>query len=175
MDFTKLVLPDTVEVSGRYFKIHTGHPWWFRFAQIIEQDKIYLRDFDHLYVDDVPEDKQAGVDALAEFFYEKKEVPRSFDEPGDRILDYDIDADYLYAGILQQYGVDLFEKELHWHKVRAMISGLHGTMLNEIMSYRCAKDSKNTELMRMKRIWALPEKVSEEEKENIAAFHAQFK
>ncbi|MFA6927098.1 MAG: Gp15 family bacteriophage protein, partial [Bacteroidales bacterium] len=71
--------------------------------------------------------------------------------------------------------VDLFEKELHWHKVRAMISGLHGTMLNEIMSYRCAKDSKNTELMRMKRIWALPEKVSEEEKEKIAAFHAQFK
>jgi len=27
----------------------------------------------------------------------------------------------------------------------------------------------------MKRIWALPEKVSEEEKEKIAAFHAQFK
>ena len=175
MDLTKAVLPDSVQVSGKSYKIHTGHPWWFRFAQIIEQDKIFLRDLDHLYVEEIPEDRQAGIDALSAFFYEKKEVPRSIDDSGERILDYDIDADFIYAGILQQYGVDLFEKELHWHKVRAMIASLHGTMINEIMSYRCAKDTKNKEMMRLKRIWSLPEKMSEEEKEKLAAFYAKFK
>ena len=51
MDLTKAVLPDSVVVSGRSYKIHTGHSYWFRFFQILEQEKKYLTDFDFLYVD----------------------------------------------------------------------------------------------------------------------------
>ena len=89
------------EVSGSYYKIHTGHPWWFRFAQINRTvDKVYLADFDHLYVDDVLPGRinRRALMRLPSSSTRKKKYPRSLDEPGERILDYELDADYLYAG-----------------------------------------------------------------------------
>ena len=161
-------------VSGKSYKIHTGHSYWFRFAQILGQDVKLLSEFAHLYVNDIPEDQQVGVDALCNFYYEAKELPRTEGDTGERVLDYDLDADLVYAAILQCYGIDLYEKQIHWHKVRAMISGLTGTKLNDIMGYRCAKTGKNKEIERMKRIWALPEKLTPEDKEALDRFNAQF-
>lgn len=175
MDLTKAILPEAVEVSGRFYKVHTGHSYWFRFYQVLEQDKKYLHEFDFMYAEDVPEDRQAGIDALFGFFYEKKELPRVDGETGPNVLDYTIDADLIYAGILQCYGIDLMERQYHWHIVRALIGGLEGTKLNTIIGYRCAKPGKNKELQRMRDMWALPEKISAEEKEAIERFHAQFK
>jgi len=173
MDLTKAILPDTVEVDGRHYQIHTGHSYWFRFSQLLG-GKRYLSEFDHLYIGDMPEDRQAGFQALAGFYQETKEVPRTEGEPGDRVIDYEIDSDLIYAAILQCYGVDLAEKQIHWHKVRAMLAGIIGTRMNDIISYRSASDTKNKEIQRMKRIWALPVEESEEDKERLAAFAAQF-
>jgi hypothetical protein len=174
VDLTKACLPDSVEVSGRLYKIHTGHSYWFRFSQILDQEKKYLHEFDHLYVDEVPEDRQAGVDALAAFFYEKKELPRVDGESGPNILDYTIDADLLYAGIIQCYGIDLMEKQYHWHIVRALIGGLEGTKLNTVIGFRCAKPGKNKELARMQRMWALPEKESESRRAELESIESVF-
>jgi len=173
MDLTKAILPDSVEVSGRFYKIHTGHPYWFRFHSLFSQDVKYVDDFDFLYVDEIPQDKQGGVSALLAFFYEKKEVPRG-DSDGELVLDYDIDSDLIYAGILQCYGVDLFEREIHWHKVRAMISGLRETKLNDIIYYRCSNPGKNRELAKAKAAWALPVKVDAQSEERMKSFSDQF-
>ena len=210
MDLTKAKLPDAVEVSGRFYKVKTDHSYWFRFYQILEQDKKYLSDFDFMYVDTqdektiktytpkkgfinkllkrkietvktvktgayIPEDKQAGIDALVGFFFEKKELPRVEGDSGPNILDYTIDADLIYAAILQCYGIDLMARQYHWHIVRALIGGIEGTKLNTIIGYRCATPGKNKELARMQRMWALPEKMSAEDREAIERFHAQFK
>jgi hypothetical protein len=174
MDLTKSFLPDSVMVSGKHYKIHTGHSYWFRFAQILGQDVKLLSEFAHLYVNDIPEDQQAGVDALYGFYYEEKELPRSEGDSGERVLDYEIDSDLIYAAILQCYRIDLYEKQVHWHKVRAMIAGISGTRLNDVMGYRCAAPGKNTEIARLKRIWALPEKMTQEDKAALERFNAQF-
>jgi hypothetical protein len=157
MDLTKAMLPDAIEVSGSFYPIKTGHPFWFRFHEIYAQDKKFIQDFDFLYVDEKPEDGHAGVDAMLRFFWEPHEIPRSLgDGSTDRVLDYVIDAELIYAAILQCYGVDLFERELHWHKVRAMIAGLSGTKLNDILWYRSCTPGKNRDLARMQQAWALP-------------------
>ncbi len=174
MDLTKSFLPDSVMVSGKHYKIHTGHSYWFRFAQILGQDVKLLSEFSHLYVNDIPEDQQAGVDALYHFYYEAKELPRTEGDGGERVLDYEIDSDLIYSAILQCYGIDLYEKQMHWHKVRSMIAGLTGTKLNDVMGYRCSDAGKNKELSRMKRIWSLPEKITPEDKEALDRFNAQF-
>jgi hypothetical protein len=161
-------------VSGKHYKIHTGHSYWFRFAQILGQDVKLLSEFSHLYDGEIPEDQQAGIDALCNFYYEPKELPRTEGDTGERVLDYEIDSDLIYSAILQCYGIDLYEKQIHWHKVRAMISGLTGTRLNDIMRYRCAKTGKNKEIARLKRIWALPEKMTQEDKAALERFNAQF-
>ena len=94
-------------------------------------------------------------------------------ETGSRIVDYQIDADYIYAGILQCYGIDLKEKAYHWHKVRAMITGMTGTRFNTILEYR-SYTGNNKEMLKQKRLWALPEKVSDADKEALERFNAQF-
>jgi len=162
-------------VSGKFYKVHTEHSYWFLFAEIVERDVRYITDFDFMYTGEMPEDKQAGIDELFRFYYEKKEVPKSEgDEQGERILDYAIDSDLIYAAIMQTYKIDLFEKQIHWHKLRALISGLKDTKLNDIMGYRCSPSGKNKEIDRMKRIWALPIKQSEEDKAALERFNAQF-
>lgn len=173
MDLTKSFLPDSVLVSGRTYKIKTGHPYWFRFSQLLGQDKTLLTEFDFLYLSDIPDDRQAGIDELCNFYYEKKEIPRVEGDTGDRVLDYDIDSDLIYSAILQCYGVDIYEKQIHWHKMRAMLAGLNATRLNDVMGYRCYKGD-NKDIMRMKRVWALPEIMSAEDKAALDAFNAQF-
>lgn len=173
MDLTKAVLPDSVEVSGRHYRIRTGHSYWFQFARMIEERQ-YLSSFDIFYARDVPEDRQAGVEALAGFYAERCPLPRSSGADGERALDYSVDASLIYAAIFQCYGVDLFERQFHWHKVRAMIAGLTGTRLNEIISYRTSSPGKNRELARLKRMWALPEKVSKDDEELLGRFSEQF-
>lgn len=174
MNLAKAVLPDSVEVSGRQYRIHTGHPYWFRFHEVYSQERRYVHEFDFLYDGERPEDGQAGVSALLGFFYEPRDIPRSEGGDGERALDYKVDSDFIYAAILQCYGVDLYDREWHWHKVRAMISGLHGTKLNEIMSYRICAPGKSKELARMKRIWELPARVTEADAVAFKAFDEQF-
>lgn len=174
MDLTKAILPEAVMVSGRYFKIFTGHSYWFRFAEIIDQEKVYLGECDFLYDGDKPDDRQAGIDALGRFYYEPKILPRIEGSEGGRIVDYAIDADLIYASILQCYGIDLYAGQLHWHRVRAMISGLHGTKYNEILGYRCATPGKNKELASMKTMWELPEKQTEDDSEILKKIADQF-
>jgi hypothetical protein len=175
MDLAKAYLPDSVEVSGKVYKVQTGHSFWFRFSQIVDAEKAYLTDFDFLYLDDKPEDKQAGIDSLSLFYYEPKELPRSSGaDDGERVLDYSLDADLLYAAILQCYGIDLYEKQYHWHKVRSMIAGLNGTKLNDIIGYRCATAGKNKELAKAKEAWRLPLKINNTDKERMESFAEQF-
>lgn len=175
MDLAKAYLPDAVEVSGKFYKVQTGHSFWFRFSQIADAEKAYLTDFDFLYLDDKPEDRQEGVTALSRFYYEPKELPRSSGaDDGERVMDYLLDSDLLYAAILQCYGIDLYEKQYHWHKVRSMIAGLHNTKLNDIIGYRCADVGKNRELAKAKEAWRLPKKLTEVDKERMQSFAEQF-
>ena len=162
---TKLNLPDSVCVSGRFYKIKTGHTYWFRFAEIIDDEDATFDDFDFLFDGNAPEDKKEAFSALLAFYWEKKEIPRATGEAtSERIIDYSIDADLIYAALMQCYGLDLCVGEIHWHKVRALVTGITGTKLNEVMSYRSAKPGKDKTLAKLKRAWALPIKESAENK-----------
>lgn len=174
MDLRKAMLPDSIEVSGSFYRVNTGHSFWFSFDKLLNDRSATVEDFDFLYVDEKPDDRRAGFDALYSFYYEPREVPRKGFGTADRVLDYEIDSDLIYSAILQCFGIDLYEKQYHWHKVRAMIFGLNGTKLNEIIGYRGCEPGKNKELARMKQIWALPEKMSDEDKAALERFNAQF-
>ena len=90
----------------------------------------------------------------------------------ERIIDYAIDADLIYAALMQCYGLDLCAGEVHWHKVRALVTGITGTKLNEVMSYRSAKPGKDKTLAMLKRAWALPVKESAENKKARERFNS---
>lgn len=70
------------------------------------------------------------------------ELP-SIDGEDEQILDFNIDADYIFAAFMQVYGIDLIEQQgkLHWSKFNALLNGLpDGTTLSRIMGYRAWKE-----------------------------------
>lgn len=158
-------------VSGISYKIHTEHFYWFRFAEML-QDRTSF-EIDHLFVDEPPENKNEAFKALIEFYHEDKEIPRSTGS-GEKVLDYKIDSDLIYAGILHQYGIDLFEKGIHWHKVRAMLAGMHDTRLSDVIGYRCYSGN-DKEMRKIKASWDLPIEMSEAEKESENRFLSKLK
>ncbi len=91
----------------------------------------------------------------------------------NQIYSYEFDDNYIYSAFLQQYHIDLQDIEyLHWWKFRAMFEGLSkDTKIVEIMEYRSVNLSKIKDTERrnyykkMKKIYALPDMRTQQEKE----------
>lgn len=128
-----------------------------------------------LYYPEIPNDINGAINAML-WFYEcgkenidKKKSKKS--GSGKKIYDYNYDADYIYAAFFEQYHIDLAEQELHWWKFSALFSALsEDCMISKIITYRVI-DTKGMEkeqkafYNRMKRLYQLPEDISEEERE----------
>lgn len=77
----------------------------------------------------------------------KKHFPRRIAGINDKQpFDFEEDADLIYAGFLQQYGIDLQKEDMHWWKFMILLENLGpGTRLQKIMEYRTI-DTKNQHL-----------------------------
>lgn len=168
MKLSKAILPKYINLSNKKsYEIKTEHYYWFRFSEILREGNFLLTDFNFLYKSDCPstiEEMNEAFQKLCEFFYEKKTIPRpTGDADGTRTIDYELDADLIYSAFMEQYGIDLVSTPLHWHKVRALLDGLHNTKLNEIMGYRSWRRNGSgkmsdyeRDMLRMKMAWELP-------------------
>lgn len=128
-----------------------------------------------LYYPEIPNDINGAINAML-WFYEcgKENIDKKKSEKSGsrkKIYDYNYDADYIYAAFFEQYHIDLAEQELHWWKFSALFSALsEDCMISKIITYRVI-DTKGMEkeqkafYNRMKRLYQLPEDISEEERE----------
>ena len=114
---------------------------------------------------------------IFDFAFPSCKVPNGSGD-GDQTLYYEYDGDYIYAAFMQNYKIDLMETGLHWHKFLALLKGLSGTMLNEIMGYRAytgAKQEKPEQQYRkLKYAWTPRPEETEEEKEAEEEFNQYF-
>jgi len=186
MDLSKITLPSSVEVEGIFYPIKTDFRYWLMFARLLEDEKAVIDEADFLYEGLIPQDKKEGFNKLVEFYSPKKELPRNLGgSSGEKVIDYDIDADYIYAAFMEVYGIDLMATDkqgkiipMHWHKFLALFSALHDTKLNEIIGYRSYDENDKTEykdnLKKLKQMWALPRKLTEKDQEDLNKFNALF-
>lgn len=187
LDLKKIKLPDTVEVDGNFFRIKTDFRDWLLFAELSQNEDSNLFDFDFIYCDNKPNNRALGYLALLDFYNPPRQLPRSTGEStGEKILDYNLDSELIYSAFLEVYNIDLLATEngkiknfIHWHRFTALISGLHDTRLNEIMSYRSyTPDPKDTsehakQMKKLKTAWRLPQNL--ELSEATKEFNALFK
>lgn len=183
IDFTS-ALPNAVTVNGRAFFIKTDFRVWLKFDRDLDESGIESVKLENILENplEVPEmeEIEGFVNGIMEFYVNKNELPRSTGNGGERVLDYYMDGDYIYAAFLEQYGIDLVDIEyLHWHKFQALIRGISdNTMLGKIMSYRGYKNSGNKsyekQMQELKYIWSLPTKYTDEEQEKIDEFDTYF-
>ena len=91
-----------------------------------------------------------------------------------QIYSYEFDDQYIYSAFMEQYKIDLNSiKYLHWWKFRALLNSLNENVLfSKILGYREINLSKIKDkemrnfYKKMKKIYALPDMRTEEEKEN---------
>ena len=179
----KIDLPDSITVSGKSFRINTDYQFFVLFSSMCKHAHKY-DEYNFLYRGAIPEDKEAGFNGLLKFAKPARELPRDIgDEPDEILLDYEKDADLIYAAFWQQYGIDLKGKNLHlhWYKFLALLYGLKDTKLNKIMEFRsyvpAETDGKEYKkfMLQQKAMWHIEKELSDEEKAAIAAFDAKLK
>lgn len=179
-------LPVAVEISGREYEILTDYREWIRFIDMMNDKEIPPNLKVMFTLSMFP-----GGLSLSEV--ELQDLLRSFslflacktenddtaadsdeDNPPPRkpqILSYSVDAPYIIAGFMQDYGIDLLTVDyMHWWKFRALLDGLRDdTELKRRMYYRSVDTSKiknKEERKRIRRIQAeirLPQEVMTDE------------
>lgn len=139
IDLTAGSLPSTIEVGGRLFHIRTDYRWWITFIDALENGYMSAElAYSMIDEENVPPVQMFDemVRKLVEFGTVRSITPRESSHSAEQILSYVEDGEYIYAAILQQYGVDITECELHWYKFRALVNSLKDTHLNDIMGWR---------------------------------------
>ncbi len=136
-------LPNTLtsEVDGQVYPInadfHTVLACLRRLADP-DRDELQKRLFlgDRFFLGRPPCD---GVDLFSVFVTDGE--AGLTDEPP--LMDFEQDADVLYASFRQQYGIDLLHTPLHWFEFRALVTGLTGqTPLGERVRLRALDESR---------------------------------
>lgn len=174
IDLKKTGLPESVEVEGGLYYIQTSFKYWLRFLGLLEDKDTPPKDFDFMYKNKKPSNRLDGLLALVQFGNPPQILPRiQKGEAGEKIIDYTIDADYIYAAFLEQYGIDLVTSNMHWYKFQALFRGLHDTKLNEIIGYRLyehtggKKTDHDRQMEELRRAWELPLEADEEDEDLI--------
>lgn len=183
IDLSKKILPTSIEVAGSFYKIKTDFQHWIRFGCALKNKEIVkYNDADFLYDGKIPENRILGFAELIAFLRPERPLPRatSVKSNNKTIVDYEVDANLIYSAFYEQYKIDLLDEKLHlhWWKFNALFDGLHGTKLNEIMSYRCFDENdKTTEkqnLIELRQAWEIEEPLSDEEQKALDEFNAIF-
>lgn len=147
-------LPDSLIIHGIEYKIKTDYRTWLRLMD--------TSDYKSLFIGKDPPPSQELIQEIQKF------ISRGEDSKGEEdsspIIDFKLDADYIYSSFLQAYGINLLQSSMHWFEFMALFKSLpEETIMRKIIEYR-QYDGKDEELLRLKRVWALPEKLTEEEK-----------
>lgn len=188
IDLAKIKLPGCIECGGQQYAVRTDFRDWICFSRILARNNAVVDEADFIYSEKIPpaEMKPEAFAGLVRFYSPRNVLPRSTDGGrGGKILDYDIDADLIYSAFMECYGIDLLEtdahghaRHIHWHKFLALLSGLHGTKLNEIMSWRCYnpddKTDWNGQMEKLRETWRLPDGDDARADADLEKFNALF-
>lgn len=177
IDLTKKVLSTCVEVDGIFYKVETDFRYWLRVIEILGDKTAKVQDVEFIFEDKIPENKKEMISALVSFAYPRQALPRVKDTSDVRVLDYTIDAALIYAAFFEMYGIDLLECDLHYYKFLALLNGLHGTKLNDVMGYRSWQKSNKSfddEMSDLRDSWALSDVSCEDTEKEREAFNAFF-
>lgn len=150
------LLPVKVVINGVEYDINSDFRTSILFSILMDDDRLNedmkARQALALYYPVIP-NRNCWGEAVAKimWFYRcGKEISTTIGKGKSdkkRILDYDVDADYIYSAFMSQYRIDLQAiKYLHWWKFKSLLDSINeDTRLFKIMQYRSTDISKITD------------------------------
>ncbi len=173
-------LPAVYEYGGKQFEVNTDFRCWIRFELLFTDQDVPMRDKKNALLQiifpTVPPDPDLWEFIL--WFYQcgkKSPEIKANGKSGKAkkqaaVYSFEHDDGYIYAAFLEVYGIDLTELDyLHWWKFKSLFRGLHDCKFTDIMGYRAedldeAPDYRKKFLRDMKKLYALPRSLSEQQK-----------
>ena len=173
-------LPAVYEYGGKQFEINTDFRDWIRFELLFTNRDVPMRDKKNallrIIFPTVPPDPDLWEFIL--WFYQcgkKSPEVKSTGKGGKSkkqaaVYSFEHDDGYIFAAFLEVYGIDLTGLDyLHWWKFKLLFRGLHDCKFTDIMGYRAenldeAPDYRKKFLRDMKKLYALPRSLSEQQK-----------
>lgn len=175
------LLPFEVEIEGKMYSINTDFRVAMMFESLMQDENILDSEKGYmaldLFYEVIPPNIPLAVEKIQWFYKCGKDNIKSegFSNSNKtkNIYSFEHDDDYIYSAFLTQYGIDLQDVEgLHWWKFKAMFKGLkEDNKISKIMSYRSIvidndmSEEDKKYYREMKKVYALPDLRSEEEKE----------
>ena len=196
MSYLTRKLPNYVDVGGERIAIETDFRTWIKYEELMldesqDSEKQVIEVINLCLAEDITitslDDLEKLFDALLQFYSlgekidedrKKEEVEgedSDFSRP-NKIYSYEHDWSYIYSAYMECYNINLFTDHLHWREFKALFKGLNDKCrFSKIMSFRSmeitskmSKDEKKY-YREMKKIYALPDERTEEEKETSFA------
>lgn len=180
-------LPESVEIESVEYEINTDFRISILFELLMQDpdinDEEKIEKALELYFIKIPpiEYISEAVDIIMDFYSCGKDKLISNGRTTSKgkskqIYSFEVDADYIYAAFLDQYGIDLQDIEyLHWWKFKALFNALkEDNEIVKIMGYRSiniTNDMSKHEkefYKKMKELYKLPDNISKNDKEKIS-------
>lgn len=180
IDLKKGILPQAIEVGGSFYPIQTDFKYFLRLRELLQNPKLPITDFDFMYKDRIPPSRLEGLRALCEFMNPPRTLPRKTRaENTDIVIDFEIDADLIFAAFYDQYKINLITKKMHWYEFNALLDCLHDTELNRVISYRLWKnegknDSYSKNMQKLHEAWRLDQPEDKKDDEALNDFMAKL-
>ena len=136
---------DRIELESGEYRINNNHKVYIRALRIARSKDIFDDDkvevlVPLLFSDPIPDGE--GMQAVLAFFalFADKKAPKE-----RAVFDIVQDMDYIYAGFMQAYGIDLDDSDLTIEKFIALLKGIPSdTRLADIIKIRTMKVPKPT-------------------------------
>ena len=186
--------PEAIEVEGRRFKLDTSYQTAIRCFDMLQDEAVTDAERGVLImlflIGDIPELSASGMKRLQELlvkYLQCGKEPEQVKEMDEILTEREPDMDYSYdmgliiASFISDYNIDLSDSsndDMHWWKFIDLLNGLSPkSALSRVREIRNKdlsdyKDSPKAmeELIQAKRLVALPEKITESEREALDEF-----
>lgn len=150
------LFPESLIVDGAEYLIHSDFRTVLKCNEIIEKEpelsQQSLVEILQLFYKDCAFFTEDHIEKMFWFFScgrekKKKKFPRKIAGLNDKqSFDFGEDAELIYAGFQQQYGIDLQRERMHWWRFMILLDNFGAdTRLSKVMEYRTT-DTSNKKL-----------------------------
>ena len=165
---------DYVIIDGHKYKINADFRNWISIIEKVSDSKLSLRHklcvlLTNGYVDELPPNIDTAISSLIEFMNRGKTKSGTVKSNSSRLFDFTADEGLIYAAFMQQYGIDLYRTNMHWHEFCTLFSALdENCAFMKVVFYRsidCSKiknEEKKKFYRKMKSIYKLDSEIDDE-------------
>ncbi len=159
-------LPEGIYCKDKFYRLNTDFKTWLKIDEIIQSDMTNEDEklafiLSLAYTSSFPENINDALSGVLDFYSMYK---HGTGKNTKKIYSFEKDAPFIFSAFRSQYGIDLFNTDMHWWKFKSLFDSIdENTTFGKIVRYRSIntddiKDkNKRNFIRKMKKLYSLDE------------------